>query len=403
MSAFIDNILDVAPKIYHDDRITKYEYHTHSPYASCTYNNNDEIRIPMNSLDAYTLPAMSLLHVQGSLLTADHKNKNADVKLINNTVAFMFNDIRYEINGTVVCRVQKLGVASTIKNILSLRECEKYLAENAGWSESLETDGKGGFSFHVPLRMLMGFAEDWDHLMLNVKQELILTRASNDVNCLNGEPGKTYSLVVNKVQWKVPHIEPALGVQVSYNKMLASNRPIELAFRGWEMHEYPALPATKFHTWTVKTSSQLEKPRYVVVAFQTGRKDVLNKKMSEFDYCNVHNIRLYLNGAYYPYDQINGDTSVLYDMFCRFMSSYYEGRYDGEYPRYSLKDFMEKVPLFVIDCSKQNDSIKTGSVDVRLDIEMTSNAPANTAAYCLILHDSIVTYTPLTSVVKNNM
>ncbi|KAG8315853.1 hypothetical protein J6590_063202 [Homalodisca vitripennis] len=39
------------------------------------------------------------------------------------------------------------------------------------------------------------------------------------------------------------------------------------------------------------------------------------------------------------------------------------------------------VPLYVIDCDKQYDSIKLGPVDVRLEFEAKENFPANTAAY----------------------
>ncbi|WP_368732209.1 hypothetical protein [Klebsiella pneumoniae] len=37
---------------------------------------------------------------------------------------------------------------------------------------------------------------------------------------------------------------------------------------------------------------------------------------------------------------------------------------------------------------------------MRLELEFKENVPANTAAYCLFLHDTIITYTPLTGTVK---
>ena len=48
--------------------------------------------------------------------------------------------------------------------------------------------------------------------------------------------------------------------------------PIKLAFRRWELQEYPTLPETKQLTWTIKTVAQTEKPRYIIVGFQTDRK-----------------------------------------------------------------------------------------------------------------------------------
>ena len=52
--------------------------------------------------------------------------------------------------------------------------------------------------------------------------------------------------------------------------------------------------------------------------------------------------------------------------------------------------FKEHVPLIFLDCSKQNQFLKQASVDVRLEFESAENFPAETAAYCLIIHDRII-------------
>ena len=58
---------------------------------------------------------------------------------------------------------------------------------------------------------------------------------------------------------------------------------------------------------------------------------------------------------------------------------------------------MEKFPLFVVDVSKQNESIKEGVVDIKLEIETSENVPDNTTAYCLIIHDKLFEYNPMTN------
>ncbi|XP_011635287.1 neurofilament heavy polypeptide-like [Pogonomyrmex barbatus] len=52
----------------------------------------------------------------------------------------------------------------------------------------------------------------------------------------------------------------------------------------------------------------------------------------------------------------------------------------------------------IIDCSRQNESVKNATVDVRLEFETKENVPMNTTAYCLIVHDRMVQYNPLTNV-----
>jgi len=48
----------------------------------------------------------------------------------------------------------------------------------------------------------------------------------------------------------------------------------------------------------------------------------------------------------------------------------------------------------------ENESVKSATVDVRLEFECKKNVPMNTTAYCLIIHDHVVQYNPLTNVVR---
>ena len=53
------------------------------------------------------------------------------------------------------------------------------------------------------------------------------------------------------------------------------------------------------------------------------------------------------------------------------------------------------MPLIIIDCSKQNKSVKFGPVDFRLEFESSGNFSGNTTAFCLIIHDRIIEYKPI--------
>lgn len=136
------------------------------------------------------------------------------------------------------------------------------------------------------------------------------------------------------------------------------------------MYEYPILSKTTKHSWSVKTTSQLEKPRYVIVGLQTDRKNVKTRNCSLLDHCNLTNVTLFLNSQYYPYESLNlkfneSKYSILYEMYTKFRQSYYNLPAD---PFLDINIFRDKAPLFVIDCSRQNENLKTGPVDVRLEI-----------------------------------
>lgn len=402
------DVLSVQGKPIFNDAITSWEYHTHTPYASTTYNNMDEIRLPIHQQDVYTLPSESFLYVEGTLLEKAN-TVGINYKLVNNAVAFLFEEARYEIGGVEVDRVKNLGVTSSIKNYLTLDTNDKTL-QNAGWDETSGTisvnSTTGTFVFCYPLKFLQPVFDDYNKIILNVKQELVLLRTSNDKNSVVLPTGKTdFLLELKKVQWKIPYIRVDEVTRVKLLNMVDSDRPIQIPFRRWELHEYPAFPETDKQVWTVKTSSQLETARYVIVAFQTDKKGVLTANASRFNrdvdtasHPSVRNIRLYLNSVYFPYDHNHGDTSLFYNMYSRFKSSYHCNM--DAIPLLNLTDFKNYAPLHVIDCSKQNETLKTGTVDVRLEVETTGNVPKGTTAYCLIVYDAIVEYSPLTALVR---
>ena len=83
-----------------------------------------------------------------------------------------------------------------------------------------------------------------------------------------------------------------------------------------------------------------------------------------------------------------------YEMFIRFRESYYGLESD---PTVGRNDYVSHHPLIVIDCSKQNEAIKEGVVDMKLEIETNVNVPENTVAFCLVIHDKLFEYSPLSN------
>lgn len=391
-------LLAIDSQATYTDIITCMEYHTHLPYASTTFKNNDEIRIPIAQQDLITAPFESFIVIHGKVEAKKADGTAQDVSFVNNAMAFLFEEIRYEIFGKEIDRNKNVGITSTLKNILSVREEEKNVLKNACWLGPGNVQNKvKEFVYSVPLKHLLGFAEDFRRVLVNSKQELVLLRSATDVNVVQTANTGTLTLDIDKIYWRIPHITVNDAQKLKLYKFIEKNPEINIPFRSWDLFEYPNLPATDSLSWTIKTSNQTEKPRYVVLAFQTNRKGDMTKDMSQFDACELVDVKLYLNSNYYPYDNIRGNFCLFYDMFANFQPSYYGT--PGS-PTLDFNDFKTKCPIYVIDCSKQDDSIKTGPVDVRLDIQTKTAIPANTYGYCLIIHDSHYTYTPITGEVK---
>ncbi|KYM95152.1 hypothetical protein ALC62_14213 [Cyphomyrmex costatus] len=114
-------------------------------------------------------------------------------------------------------------------------------------------------------------------------------------------------------------------------------------------------------------------------------------------------LKLFLNSDFFPYDDMNLDfernkIAILYDMYAKFAKSYYG--YETYEALLSVAQFVSAAPLVVIDCSRQNESVKSATVDIRIEFECRENIPSGTTAYCLIIHDRVIEYNPLTNVVR---
>lgn len=93
-------------------------------FTSTTFRANDEVRIAILQQDVFTLPCESLLHVAGTP-TKEDVTQHVTVYYENNSLAFMFEEIRYEIGGIVVDRVRHVGTTSTLRNLVSLTPGEE--------------------------------------------------------------------------------------------------------------------------------------------------------------------------------------------------------------------------------------------------------------------------------------
>lgn len=388
-----------------DSSITSTQYHAYNPYTT-SFRNTDEIRIAIQQQDLYVLPHDSFIYIEGeNLQRSDVIEDTIDPTWNTNHAFFLFEDIRYELNGIEIDKCKNVGITTAMKGLVSIpsKTSESVKTSSFGKNDEVTTQ----FSYCIPLKMLFGFAEDYKKIIMNMKHELILVRSRNDANCFLGA-NNNFSINLTKVQWRMPHIQVDDYTKLQLLKHINDNESIKMSFRSWELYEYPTMPQNQRNIWCIKTSNNLHKPRYVVFGMQTNRNAVISKDSMAFDHCNLTEVKLYLNSECYPYENTSvnfeqGKTSLLYHAYSKFQESYYHDRTDQSDPLVTIERFNTTYPLCVFDCSRQNEAIKNSLVDIRLDIETSVNIPANTRAFCLIIHDNLVSYNPYTSIVTKNI
>lgn len=409
------NVLSIDKLAVRDNSIIKKEIYQYTPYTT-SFGESDEIRIAIQSKDAYLLPSESYIFMQIGVTTAGAQGANDDpeIQFINNFASFLFSDARYELNGVEIDRVRNVGRATTMK--LSAAANSKHLNAYAEicktfvktTARNVTVNTERTFEVVIPLSAWFGFCDDYRKIIINCKHELILNRARQSLDCTQGGILRANTAVVSialrKIEWKMPHITLSDPMRLSMLNYLSKSRKITIQHRSMDMIEYPTLPTTSSHIWSVKTVSQVNKPRYVIVGLQTNRDGVRVRDASHFDISNITQMRLHLNAQIYPYnmndlDIGNGLCMELYSQYKAMQLSYY-GAEAGLNPfNISLYNFQSSSPLFVFDTSRSDESLIDSPIDIRIEMKGRQNFNANTAAFCLIIYDSEFTYSPFEGIV----
>lgn len=89
---------------------------------------------------------------------------------------------------------------------------------------------------------------------------------------------------------------------------------------------------------------------------------------------------------------------MFYQGYADFQKYYYERAIAQPY--LSREQYKDIGPFICIDCSRQNDDVKTSTIDLRIEIEAEKNFPTDMYAYCLVIHDRVIKYNPFSGEVR---
>lgn len=402
----MSEILSVGSSVKFDNSIIKKEYHTYTPYTQ-SFGNNDEVRIAIQSQDLYVLPSDSYILIEFDASFEDGQENSASSFVVGHA-AFFFSEIRYELNGVEIDRCRNPGITSILKRYAAYRDSN--LAYSSVVDENTNIKRRT-YRFVIPLNIIFGFADDYRKIVMNAKHELILIRSRSNSKVYTCAGGNcTVNFGVKKITWKIPHIQLSDQSKLRMLRYLERNQTINVPYRSWETYELPQVPQTTKHIWTVKTASNASKPRYIIVAFLTNRTGINGQSKSDsyFDHCNISDVRVHLNNDTFPYSNL--DTNFNEDNFqeafmasLRMQSSYYGPTAPLNPFVLNTYDSFKQRAFHVIDCSNSDDSLLNSTVDVRIEINARENIPANTQAFCLIIQDSVISYSPFDGIVNKSI
>src|SRR6476469_7540224 len=363
-----NNCLDILEPVEYDKSIESKHYVDYTRQSKNNLNIlGSPIIIEINAGDNYILPSDSVLYIKGQLVRENgNPYDNADeVALVNNAMMFLFSDIRYSIANMSVETINNPGQVTSILSYLSqpddfntssgLNMCwckdttnnansAKYVrsvavpaggiaaglltpSENPNYNQGFATrkghimdaNPRGSFSFVIPFNHIFGFG-DYNKVMYNVKHVLTLTRMTSDNIAIHRAAGvDNGKVVLSNITWKVPHVEPEKVKLFKLRSIIETKQSFPVAFTA-RTCESTMVSQTRNFSYRLNSMSGVEKPRWKIVGFQTGRNTSQEQNPAIFDHVNITNALVFIDGKKYPWYDINSDFaindySMLYEMF----------------------------------------------------------------------------------------
>ena len=416
----MSSILRITDSILNDDSIDKYEYFEYLPITGANLDNIGDIRINIESQDIFTHPSESFLLIEGQLTKADGTAyANADnISLTNNAMMYLFRDIRYELSGHEIEKVNYVGYATTMLGLLKYTE---DFGKSKGLNQSWYLDttplpnnqnrgfwarhqhlfnhlerNKGSFSFRIPLKHIFGFCEDYDKVVYGFKHTLSLTKTHDHDAIYRANGVDAGKITLSKIAWFMPHVMPADRDKMELYKIIERKEKVSVGYRMIQCTSI-SVPQHNSFSWRLSVKSSPEVPRFIIIGFQTERNNNQEENNSRFDNLSIKNIYVMLNSNRYPaldYD-IDFPTQKIgraYGDVSEFRSKFFNINELISNPCISAYDYKNLYPLFLFDVSKQSERLKYSTTDIQVKVTFDGNPNVGTEGYAVIISDRLINF-----------
>ena len=252
---------------------------------------------------------------------------------------------------------------------------------------------RGNFSFCIPFTHIFGFSE-YQKIIYNVKHSLRFTRAADTLalHRANGVVDGKVELI--NISWKLPSIQPSIESKIKLMEQIKNKISYPIYFNG-RSDQHTSVPQDVMSfDWRLSVRSGIQKPRWIIVGFQTNKKTTQEQNPAVFNHLNLERCCVQLNDDVYPkkVESVNfgiNDYSVMYKTVDDFKREYYTINNLIGRSQINPATFKSLFPIIVFNVKNQSEELKTGVIDILLNFFFRQGVPADTHAYAVILSDRI--------------
>ena len=421
----MNSMLQIDEETQVDDSIQSYKRFAYLPISGTNLNNANPIVIRVENSDNYFRPCDSEIEFEGKVVKENGDNyakAEAKLTLINNGLMYLFDNIKYELSSTEIESVYQPGQATTMFGLLTknlnfndsgglnslwlpddndgtakadnggYETRRKLLFSNNVVAVTAEDPNSGSFRFSVKLEDIFGFATDYRRVMYGFVHTLTLVRNVNHNDAMFGEADAAAGKVeFSKISWILPNVEPSQVANYELVKLINEQRTLSIDFRVRQCMT-TVVPQSDTFLWRLGIRTSPEKPRFLVLGFQTDREGSLAKNLGLFDNCQLQNAYVLMNNRRYPAMDYNANFpknhyNKLYRDFYQFMEKFYGISDSVTSTSVDPVAYKHLFPLFVFDVTRQSERIQQAVIDITIQCYFGGNVAAKTKAYCLMISD----------------
>lgn len=358
---------------------------------------NQRIEFLIDVGDNFISPQFQFV-IAGDFNAKDGENygANSGTKLIDNFIPYLFKSIEIKKHNKLIDRIEDPGIISTIKHTISLSQDEIVTKTNGG----VVCNHQYGKFYYCGNLSDLGLGFFGDVKIPIYKGGLLITfiRNSDDDSILRSpQVDKSYApdgkIKISEFYLRVPIFEFSTPSKIELiNEMVQFGTQIFL-FKSWECIEKTGITGTNFSYDITNIYRNIDKPKFIIVGFQTGRRSNQKIDPSKFDHVDVRNIRVKINESYYPEEMINldikeGNYTLLYEMYKDYKKSYCKNLN----MLYNPYDFISNRPLFVLDVRKGPINISQAKNNIILNIDFHKTLPSDTNIYVVVISEKMLKY-----------
>ena len=238
-------------------------------------------------------------------------------------------------------------------NPMNMMNIHRLLAPNSAGQITITIENQHQFLF--------GFKDDYTKVTYGMRDTLQLIRKGDNDALFRTNAAGAGKVVLSKLAGVVSIIQPNDVLKVNLYQSIAANNTIPVGYRMRQCETF-TLSQARSTVWRLGISSAPEKPRWVLVGFQTDKGGNQERNAAIFDHCNLTSMQVCLNHSRYP----------TADMATDFVKEQYVGVYKSFYDfacrNYGIDNLLAGsqvnpvaykalYPIHVFDVSKQSERL----------------------------------------------